>query len=62
MLPSQPNQKRKLSWDTAIQDAEREIQKANRRIATLKESIKIFTKRKIAGDPFPGSSDEVQQQ
>lgn len=48
----------KLSWDTAIQDAEREIEKAKRRIATLKESIEIFTERKVAGDPFPGTSAE----
>jgi hypothetical protein len=42
----------KLSWDSAIQDAEREIEKAMCRIAVLRKSIRIFQERKLAGDKF----------
>lgn len=50
----------KLSWDTAIADAEREIEKAKRRIESLKRSLKTFRERKAAGDSFPGVDSSTQ--
>ena len=39
-----------LGWDAMIRDA-------TKRIEDLKFSIKLFEKRKAAGEPWPGNSD-----
>jgi len=43
----------KLSWDTAIEDAEELIRAANLQIAGLRDSIRVFKARRAAGEPFP---------
>jgi phage shock protein A len=40
-------------WKQAIRDAEVEIKKAKRRIACLRESIRIFEKKAKTGEPWP---------
>jgi len=42
------------SWDTAIEDAEREIQTAKQRIAGLKLSIESFKQLRERRASFPG--------
>lgn len=48
-----------LSWDTAIKDAKREIDRAKDRISRLRSSIRIFEQRKKAGHPFPTVDDST---
>jgi len=53
-----PEQEKKLSWDSAIADAETEIRRSRQRIARLAKSIQLFRKRKAAADPWPGRQVE----
>jgi hypothetical protein len=46
-----------LTWESAIADAEKEIQKSQARVRRLRESIKTFKTRLKKDDPFP--SEEV---
>jgi hypothetical protein len=46
-------QEQVLSWDTAILDSKREIEKARERINRLSRSIKIFEDKKKHGESFP---------
>lgn len=44
-------------WKQAIVDSQEEIAKAQRRIARLRRSIKIFTKKAATGESWPGKPE-----
>ena len=45
-------------WDGLILAAEGELQRIRQRSGQLKEAIKVFRKRKSAGDPFVQSASQ----
>jgi len=46
-------------WGSAVRDAQQEIDHAKQRIKRLRESIRVFKKRLVNGDLWPGE-DRVQ--
>ena len=46
----------KTSWDTAIEDAERMIEEAQKQIRGLRDSIRVFKARREAKAPWPSQS------
>ena len=48
------NQKSEAGWEAAIKEAENQIAISKRRIAGLKDSIRVFKKQMSAGYPWPG--------
>jgi hypothetical protein len=45
-----------VGWGSAIVDAEREIQRMERRIAGLRASIRVFRAKLESREPFPGAA------
>ena len=52
------NHEKALGWQTAIDDANLEIKKCQRRIANLQTAIKVFRQRLKEGEPWPGNSEK----
>jgi hypothetical protein len=52
------------TWDEAILDARQKVVQGKLYLARLKSAIKVFEKRKAAGDPWPTQSttQNTQQQ
>ena len=48
----------KLSWPQAIETARFKIERHKRRIRALRKAIKIFEKKILIGEPWPGSEKE----
>lgn len=44
------------SWDSAVSEAERQIQEAKDKIARLRRAITVFREFCESGEPFPGES------
>ena len=49
---------RLLGWQTAIEDAESEIEKCKDRIARLRAAQRTFRLRLKQGEPFPGTQSK----
>ena len=48
-----------LTWDAAIQDAEKMILEAKEKISKLKRAIRAFRAMQDSGEPFPGESSQA---
>jgi hypothetical protein len=46
----------KLSWETAVEDAERMIREAQQSIRGLRQSLRVFKARRDAKAPWPSES------
>lgn len=53
---NKPTPEGSVAWREAIEDAQVEIRRMERRIAGLKASIVVFRERMEAGAPFPGEA------
>ena len=49
------------SWDLAVLEAEREIMKAENRLAGLRAAVRTFKDCKARGEPWPGEKEVLGQ-